>query len=311
MRKINTIFLRNFKGYSNNTITLANYNILAGKNSTGKTTIFEAIELFLKTENMSTKNFNDIFKGKTFDTFMNKYAEIEEEEAFELGLNTKTKKFVRNERNLREISTNDIDLEGLQIKYTRFNSLRYIDNEDFHKFNNMISKVYDDNGQKSILEETIKYIFDVNSVVINKYDVTRDFYEVYIDDILLDDVGYGIRFVFDLLIQLLSENESLILLENPELHLHPRAQSKFIVELIKLCKLKEHQLILETHSDHVINAFRKMSYSVGEDELKAIYMEDEIHEIPLRGIRNIYPSGFMDQAKNDILEIFNYENNNR
>lgn len=310
MKKINTIFLKNFKGYSNNTITLANYNILAGKNSTGKTTIFEAIELFLKTEDMSTNNFNDIFKGKTFDTFMNKYAEIEEEEGFELGLNTKTKKFVRNQRNLREISTNVTSLEDLQIKYIRFNSLRYSDNEDFHKFNNMISRVYDDNTQKSILETTMKNIFDVHSVLINKYDVTREFYEVLIDDILLEDVGYGVRFVFDLLIQLLSENESLILLENPELHLHPHAQSKFIEELIKLCQMKEHQIILETHSDHVINAFRKMSYIVDEAEVKAIYIEDKIHEIPLRGTRNIYPSGFMDQAKNDILEIFNYENNN-
>lgn len=310
MKKINRLVLKNFKCYSNNEIILSKYNLLAGRNSAGKTTLFEAIELFLETEDMiSNKNYTDIFKGKTFDTFINKNAEITDEESFELTLNEQKKKYIRNPKNLREIQMNTNNSKKMQLNYIRFTALRYTDTESFYEFNNIISKLYSDLKLKKLLEDCIMKIFDVSSVEIDKYDLKRDFYEVYIEEVLLNDVGYGVKYVFDLMANVLSIDSAIVLIENPELHLHPYAQSKFIFELIDICEIKGHQLIIETHSDHVINAFRKLSYNFNDD-VKAIFLEEKIHEIPLKGTNNRYPNGFMDQAKNDILELYGYENNN-
>jgi predicted ATPase len=50
--------------------------------------------------------------------------------------------------------------------------------------------------------------------------------------------------------------DSLLLIENPEAHLHPRGQSK-LAELMALAAQAGIQLIIETHSDHIFNGIRK------------------------------------------------------
>jgi predicted ATPase len=48
---------------------------------------------------------------------------------------------------------------------------------------------------------------------------------------------------------------SLLLLENPEAHLHPRGQTA-MAELIARTAAAGAQVIVETHSDHVLNGVR-------------------------------------------------------
>jgi predicted ATPase len=54
---------------------------------------------------------------------------------------------------------------------------------------------------------------------------------------------------------LASEPESLILLENPEAHLHPKGQAK-MGELLALAASCGIQIVVETHSDHILNGIR-------------------------------------------------------
>jgi len=70
------------------------------------------------------------------------------------------------------------------------------------------------------------------------------------------NVGFGLTYTFPVLVALLSSHSgSLILLENPESHLHPRGQSK-VGELIARAALAGIQIIVETHSDHILNGIR-------------------------------------------------------
>jgi predicted ATPase len=94
---------------------------------------------------------------------------------------------------------------------------------------------------------------ETNSVVL-KYcfaqqnDVTASFKP--------QNVGFGITFVLPLVVALLKAKPGdLLLLENPEAHLHPAGQSL----VGKLCALASHhgvQLCIETHSDHFLNGVR-------------------------------------------------------
>lgn len=73
----------------------------------------------------------------------------------------------------------------------------------------------------------------------------------------LKDVGFGISQLLPLLIQGYDLNESqFILLEQPEIHLHPSAQSNlgdFFIELSKQNKF----FIIETHSEHILLRLRR------------------------------------------------------
>jgi predicted ATPase len=69
-------------------------------------------------------------------------------------------------------------------------------------------------------------------------------------------VGFGITYALPIIVALVSSRPGdLLLVENPEAHLHPRAQ----VAIATLCQRAARngaQIIIETHSDHVLNSVR-------------------------------------------------------
>lgn len=79
------------------------------------------------------------------------------------------------------------------------------------------------------------------------------------------NVGYGISYSLSIVVALLSAKPgALILIENPEAHLHPRGQSK-LAELIALVAQSGVQVVVETHSDHLFNGILK---AVAQDKIK-------------------------------------------
>lgn len=70
------------------------------------------------------------------------------------------------------------------------------------------------------------------------------------------NVGFGLTYALPIVVACLSAaSDSLIMLENPEAHLHPRGQSA-MAHLACLAAASGAQVILETHSDHVLNGIR-------------------------------------------------------
>ena len=70
------------------------------------------------------------------------------------------------------------------------------------------------------------------------------------------NVGFGITYILPILVAVLSSTPgTLILVENPEAHLHPRGQV-MMGELLARAAACGIQIIVETHSDHVLNGIR-------------------------------------------------------
>ncbi|MGH3770733.1 MAG: AAA family ATPase [Pseudonocardiaceae bacterium] len=70
------------------------------------------------------------------------------------------------------------------------------------------------------------------------------------------NVGFGLTYALPIVVACLSAApDSLIMLENPEAHLHPRGQSA-MAHLACLAAASGAQVIMETHSDHVLNGIR-------------------------------------------------------
>ncbi|MGM3305029.1 AAA family ATPase [Anabaena sp. WFMT] len=130
------------------------------------------------------------------------------------------------------------------------------------------------------------------------------------------NVGFGITYILPILVAILSAtSDTLILLENPEAHLHPKGQSK-MGQLIALAANCGVQIILETHSDHVLNGIRKAvrHHKLDAQKVQINYFErylekgQPITEIitpriyPDGGIDK-WPDGFFDQAEKDLMDL--------
>lgn len=70
------------------------------------------------------------------------------------------------------------------------------------------------------------------------------------------NVGSGISYLISIIISCLgAESDSVIIIENPEIHLHPKAQSK-LCDFLYFISKAGRQLFIETHSDHIFNGLR-------------------------------------------------------
>jgi predicted ATPase len=70
------------------------------------------------------------------------------------------------------------------------------------------------------------------------------------------NVGFGLTYTLPIIVAVLAARPgSLLLLENPEAHLHPAGQAR-IGEFLARAANEGVQIILETHSDHVLNGIR-------------------------------------------------------
>ena len=137
-------------------------------------------------------------------------------------------------------------------------------------------------------------------------------------EVPLDAVGVGVSQLLPVLVLcLLSEPGSMILLEQPELHLHPALQQRLADFLIAAVR-SGRQLIVETHSEYIVSRLRRRiaEDTSDEDELlsmsKIVFAERDsqtgvttYREVELSPFGKIedWPRGFFDQASEEEREI--------
>jgi predicted ATPase len=131
------------------------------------------------------------------------------------------------------------------------------------------------------------------------------------------NVGFGFSYVLPVIVALLTAKpNSTLIIENPESHLHPKGQST-IGRLLASAASCGVQVIIETHSDHVLNGIRlavKKEILQAQDALLYFCSESLLHgkissqaesiKIDSEGKINSWPSGFFDQMDNDFSELF-------
>ena len=142
-------------------------------------------------------------------------------------------------------------------------------------------------------------------------------------DVLPTNVGFGISYILPIIVQGLylsvlnndDKQERVLIVENPEAHLHPYGQSQIGQFLAELSHKGGVQVIVETHSDHVINGMRLYSLrqKCVESDFRLYYFnkQDGRHEIISIGVNESgeiidWPKGFFDQAKIDLFEMMKH-----
>lgn len=127
-------------------------------------------------------------------------------------------------------------------------------------------------------------------------------------------VGFGLTHVLPILVACLhARRGDLILIENPEVHLHPMGQAKMGMFLARAAAAGV-QVIVETHSDHVLNGLRRaVKTSILPPEGTALHFfqpralaeqQGESQVISPRllseGTIDHWPEGFFDQFDKDM-----------
>lgn len=158
-----------------------------------------------------------------------------------------------------------------------------------------------------------------------------DFYEIQLmrDNQLMDlsHLGTGASQILSIIIQIVTHDQQMVILEEPETNLHPKYQSKLADMLVDgINEPLGNRFIIETHSEYLI---RKLQYLVAKDSRKDIkhrkvksediqiyYFSDIKNKAPeLLTIENDgslsgdFGKGFFDEAPYLITELWKAQRN--
>jgi len=175
---------------------------------------------------------------------------------------------------------------------------------------------------EQVIAQELQNMGLIESFKVNQISKKRQDYEVKVKtkgslgEVDLPDVGFGISQVLPVLVECFyAPANSIILMEQPEIHLHPRAQAFLADVMIDVINAREDgqnrniQLIIETHSEHFL---RRLQRRIAEDTVKreqvAAYFADvsatpaQLEELRLDMFGNIenWPNNFFGDEMEDI-----------
>ncbi|MDE0175072.1 MAG: AAA family ATPase [Defluviicoccus sp.] len=117
------------------------------------------------------------------------------------------------------------------------------------------------------------------------------------------DVGYGVSQSLPILVDVRSQTHSVLLLQQPEVHLHPRAQAELASLFVASYKKNHNHFMIETHSDYIIDRIRILvkKQVLSPDDVSILYFAPKrnavkIHNIGLDGNGDLegVPEGYRD-----------------
>ncbi len=125
------------------------------------------------------------------------------------------------------------------------------------------------------------------------------------------NIGYGMSYAFPIVVAgLCADVGQTIILDSPEAHLHPKAQSR-VGRFLSYVANSGVQLLVETHSDHLLNGVRiaikdgiikprdlAIYFFTGKREARVIRLS-----IDKNGTVHDLPDGFFDQAERDLANL--------
>ena len=133
-------------------------------------------------------------------------------------------------------------------------------------------------------------------------------------EVRLTDIGFGVSQVLPVLILCYYVPEgSILILEQPEAHLHPKVQSDLADVLIDVVKKRNLQIILESHSEHLLH---RLTRRIAEGKISANDMalyacqfndgtsESEIEPLKMDEYGNVsnWPRDFFGDDAGDVVE---------
>ncbi|PFG09261.1 AAA family ATPase [Marinobacter sp. LV10MA510-1] len=345
---INSLSINNFKSFPNETLDLAPLTLLAGLNSSGKSSVIQALRM----HNAALAGQSPLLTGYGgLDELRSRFSSPKD--AVTVGLRWKggqTSNLVLNDNHLDQPKKGpeffyvgadrlgpqpNLPMSGNLLTsphvgdrgefafdfVTRLIEQNYIV-PDLLRHDNAQSMTFEHvlQGWLSEISPGVKFTFNR----VKKADITH----AEVDSFRPTNVGFGLSYTLPIIAAALGSaakpvsdegnsqwveawearkqtNGVLLALENPEAHLHPRGQTA-MGRLLALCAAHGTQVVVETHSEHVMDAIRiaVKSNEITSDQVKFYYfsknndMPTKVHSPVLseNGKLDFWPEGFFDQT---------------
>ena len=174
-----------------------------------------------------------------------------------------------------------------------------------------------------IIAEEMKKMGLITEFVIEKID-NRQEYDVKVkikgssSFVNIPDVGFGVSQVLPVIVELFYAPEnSIIFIEQPEIHLHPAAQAQLADVIIDAINMSENgnkrniQIILETHSEHLLRRLQRRiaEKKLDQEQLRAYFANNNnnppvLEQLEVDEYGNIknWPKDFFGDMEEDIYQ---------
>jgi predicted ATPase len=197
-----------------------------------------------------------------------------------------------------KIEENENEVKFIKAKDTFLNAVKYWLCERF----NLCSDIY----SKKEADSYIIYVVGLSGITST-----------------IKHVGFGISQILPIIVEGLriSDDETLVL-EQPEVHLHPKVQSNLTDFLISLVE-QGKKVIVETHSDHIITRLRRRiaedQSNQLDDKVLLTFVEVGKNDVLFRNItiddfgviELPYPEGFIERTDTELKAILKAQMNKR
>lgn len=296
---IKSVSVKSFKGIQH--VELNNcspINILVGKNNAGKSSILHAIDMAVLALNLgswdpfqlkleikdlftdvgnfeiqlilsdgqsiqvkSTKEFGPVVTPSGQNEAIKSVLIFPDAGARLLNRQHHTPKWVYDRVAARDFG----NINALEILY----SIKYYSQRSENGFN--------PSSYTSLIDEIKFYFTDLTNIDSDRtdQDISTLIYEEYGRRLDILYSGTGLKHFIDVLIKTTLSKANIVLLDEPEMGLHPDLQRQFIEYLVKLSKEKQIQFFISTHSPIFLNysddfSFYRVANKKGVREVQAI-----------------------------------------
>lgn len=330
---INNVRLENFNCFETQIIEFSNLTILSGLNGTGKTSVIQSLlmlrQLYTHYKFDEDRYLTEHLKSKKMLLHKNKQKQelkltMQEERrvlslSFVADKNTDTLKIkevspilLEETLDLFSIFSDKFIYLTLWSTYNRKNQefcIQYLNTHgsEIIKNKNMLFTEIVNHSLLTTAESWLNEIIpgievqhSINTIDLKHRNMSSGYYFDYILAVIIS--------------LLISEKGYLIILEYPETHLHPRGQ-RALGKLISLAASSGSQIIIETHSEHILNGIRLSVKHKMIEHQKIIFNHFYIDntdgfrhkivspKIDENGKIDIWPDGFFDEFDKEIFAL--------
>lgn len=342
------LIIQNFKCFLNATTDLKALNLFVGANSSGKSSAIQALRLCLDNVGKPQNRLSLMTsKDKKIGRFFELGSFLTPDKSFSIQLDTnigyvKTSyNFGDDARSLSLVKVKSdpsalaAELASIPVFYLPanrnsakdvypmnldpessigLNGEYIIDYYAHHSGDVLDGEIISDNSLKT-LEGQVNYwlkLLTGYTMTVKPYGET---YRVLYKNIIGRElrpyhVGTGVSFISVMLIVCLSISRGgLVIIENPEIHLHPKAQA-IATNFFSLIARSGRQMIIETHSDHIFNGVRRLIaqkyLSIDDASIYFFRMQENMESMPVyvqltdKGRMVKYEKGMFDQFDDDL-----------
>lgn len=346
---ITKLNLKNFKSYIDQDFEFKNITLLTGLNGAGKSSIFQSLRMFwheLKNGHSAINQYGELrtlknTNSKNDSFYLSIY--IEDNVEYKLFHNCK-------DQLSGSIGNNNIfkkHVQDINFAYISANRLGPTEFQHIRNDNVIINSNVGNNGEFTLdilskfADATMPDSFEDD---VKKQNTLKNHVEKWLQEISPNvkletelnkrmnvasftingytplNVGFGVSYTLSIIVQLLysvilfkdHQIKTVLLIENPEAHLHPKGQTK-IAEFIASLTSHGVQVIMETHSDYILDGLRLSvkNYKINHADTKLYYLELDKDgntqvkspKIGENGYLDEWPDNFFDTALTNKMKL--------